>query len=162
MRPEASYSARMCRNTHVAFAFHEFIFCDTYCVFFFSVKSTKEHHINVLLKLKLCWSCKTVGFLQVAPEEFKASINRVNSCLRKTLPVNVRWLLCGCLCCCCTLGFSLWPVICLSKRVRKPTTPSSALMRPRLNAGSITIETDVTFCLPDEKIDREASGVGKR
>lgn len=57
-------------------------------------------------------------FHQVAPEEFKASINRVNSCLRKTLPVNVRWLLCGCLCCCCTLGFSLWPVICLSKRVR--------------------------------------------
>ncbi|XP_051240291.1 cysteine-rich hydrophobic domain-containing protein 2 [Dicentrarchus labrax] len=56
---------------------------------------------------------------KVAPEEFKASINRVNSCLRKTLPVNVRWLLCGCLCCCCTLGFSLWPVICLSKRTRR-------------------------------------------
>uniref|UniRef100_A0AAZ3PFX7 Uncharacterized protein n=1 Tax=Oncorhynchus tshawytscha TaxID=74940 RepID=A0AAZ3PFX7_ONCTS len=54
---------------------------------------------------------------KVAPEEFKASINRVNGCLKKTLPVNVRWLLCGCLCCCCTLGFSLWPVICLSKRV---------------------------------------------
>nr|XP_046195134.1 cysteine-rich hydrophobic domain-containing protein 2-like isoform X1 [Oncorhynchus gorbuscha] len=52
---------------------------------------------------------------KVAPEEFKASINRVNGCLKKTLPVNVRWLLCGCLCCCCTLGFSLWPVICLSK-----------------------------------------------
>ncbi|XP_020794156.2 cysteine-rich hydrophobic domain-containing protein 2 [Boleophthalmus pectinirostris] len=56
---------------------------------------------------------------KVAPEEFKASINRVNSCLKKTLPVNVRWLLCGCLCCCCTLGFSLWPVICLSKRTRR-------------------------------------------
>uniref|UniRef100_A0A8C1XV45 Golgin subfamily A member 7/ERF4 domain-containing protein n=1 Tax=Cyprinus carpio TaxID=7962 RepID=A0A8C1XV45_CYPCA len=56
---------------------------------------------------------------KVAPEEFKASINRVNSCLRKALPVNVRWLLCGCLCCCCTLGFSLWPVICLSKRTRR-------------------------------------------
>ncbi|KAK2919037.1 hypothetical protein Q8A73_003408 [Channa argus] len=56
---------------------------------------------------------------KVAPEEFKASINRVNSSLRKTLPVNVRWLLCGCLCCCCTLGFSLWPVICLSKRTRR-------------------------------------------
>ena len=37
--------------------------------------------------------------------------------LRKTLPVNVRWLFCGCLCCCCTLGCSMWPVICLSKRV---------------------------------------------
>uniref|UniRef100_A0A8I5R9Z3 Cysteine rich hydrophobic domain 2 n=1 Tax=Papio anubis TaxID=9555 RepID=A0A8I5R9Z3_PAPAN len=53
---------------------------------------------------------------KVAPEEFKASINRVNSCLKKNLPVNVRWLLCGCLCCCCTLGCSMWPVICLSKR----------------------------------------------
>uniref|UniRef100_A0AAZ1Y0K1 Cysteine-rich hydrophobic domain 1 n=1 Tax=Oreochromis aureus TaxID=47969 RepID=A0AAZ1Y0K1_OREAU len=51
--------------------------------------------------------------------ESKLYINRVNSCLRKTLPVNVRWLLCGCLCCCCTLGFSLWPVICLSKRTRR-------------------------------------------
>ncbi|XP_060772749.1 cysteine-rich hydrophobic domain-containing protein 2 [Neoarius graeffei] len=56
---------------------------------------------------------------KVAPEEFKASISRVNGCLRKTLPVNVRWLLCGCLCCCCTLGLSLWPVICLSKRTRR-------------------------------------------
>ncbi|XP_048948922.1 cysteine-rich hydrophobic domain-containing protein 2 isoform X2 [Canis lupus baileyi] len=54
---------------------------------------------------------------KVAPEEFKASINRVNSCLKKNLPVNVRWLLCGCLCCCCTLGCSMWPVICLSKRI---------------------------------------------
>ncbi|XP_072352875.1 cysteine-rich hydrophobic domain-containing protein 2 isoform X2 [Scyliorhinus torazame] len=53
---------------------------------------------------------------KVAPEEFKASISRVNSCLKKNLPVNVRWLLCGCLCCCCTLGCSMWPVICLSKR----------------------------------------------
>ncbi|KAM6071508.1 cysteine-rich hydrophobic domain-containing protein 2 isoform 2-T2 [Theristicus caerulescens] len=54
---------------------------------------------------------------KVAPEEFKASISRVNSCLKKNLPVNVRWLLCGCLCCCCTLGCSMWPVICLSKRI---------------------------------------------
>ncbi|XP_014315685.1 cysteine-rich hydrophobic domain-containing protein 2 isoform X3 [Myotis lucifugus] len=27
---------------------------------------------------------------KVAPEEFKASINRVNSCLKKNLPVNTR------------------------------------------------------------------------
>ncbi|KAG8591881.1 hypothetical protein GDO81_000342 [Engystomops pustulosus] len=54
---------------------------------------------------------------KVAPEEFKSSINRVNSCLKKNLPINVRWLLCGCLCCCCTLGCSMWPVVCLSKRV---------------------------------------------
>ena len=56
---------------------------------------------------------------RVAPEEFKASITRVNVTLRKSLPVNVRWLFCGCLCCCCTLGCSMWPVICLSKRVRR-------------------------------------------
>ncbi|XP_003744576.1 cysteine-rich hydrophobic domain-containing protein 2 [Galendromus occidentalis] len=55
---------------------------------------------------------------KVAPEEFKASLYRVNSILRKTLPVSVKWLFCGCLCCCCTLGCSLWPVVCLSKRTR--------------------------------------------
>ncbi|VEN64222.1 unnamed protein product, partial [Callosobruchus maculatus] len=54
---------------------------------------------------------------RVAPEEFKETIMRVNGILKKTLPVNVKWLFCGCLCCCCTLGCSLWPVICLSKRV---------------------------------------------
>lgn len=56
---------------------------------------------------------------QVAPEEFKTSISRVNACLKKNLPVNVKWLLCGCLCCCCTVGCSLWPVICLNKRTRR-------------------------------------------
>ncbi|XP_040179904.1 cysteine-rich hydrophobic domain-containing protein 2-like [Rana temporaria] len=56
---------------------------------------------------------------KVAPEEFKISIGRVNTCLRKNLPLNVKWLLCGCICCCCTLGFSLWPVICLNKRTRR-------------------------------------------
>ncbi|KFV16422.1 Cysteine-rich hydrophobic domain 1 protein, partial [Tauraco erythrolophus] len=55
--------------------------------------------------------------LQVAPEEFKTSISRVNACLRKNLPVNVKWLFC--LCCCCTLGCSLWPVVCLNKRTRR-------------------------------------------
>uniref|UniRef100_A0A3Q3EQ98 Cysteine-rich hydrophobic domain 1 n=1 Tax=Kryptolebias marmoratus TaxID=37003 RepID=A0A3Q3EQ98_KRYMA len=54
---------------------------------------------------------------KVAPEEFKTSISRVNACLKKNLPVNVKWLLCGCLCCCCTVGCSLWPVICLNKRL---------------------------------------------
>lgn len=55
---------------------------------------------------------------RVAPEEFKATVSRVNATLRKNLPINVRWLFCGCLCCCCTLGCSMWPVICLSKRTR--------------------------------------------
>ena len=47
----------------------------------------------------------------------QATVTRVNVTLRKALPVNVRWLLFGCLCCCCTLGCSMWPVVCLSKRV---------------------------------------------
>ncbi|KAI8797711.1 cysteine-rich hydrophobic domain-containing protein 2 [Biomphalaria glabrata] len=55
---------------------------------------------------------------KVAPEEFKATITRINNVLRKALPVNVKWLFCGCICCCCTLGCSLWPVVCLSKRTR--------------------------------------------
>ncbi|CAG0919006.1 unnamed protein product [Notodromas monacha] len=55
---------------------------------------------------------------KVAPEEFKGTMSRLNSVLKKTLPINVKWLLCGCLCCCCTLGFSLWPIICLSKRTK--------------------------------------------
>lgn len=55
---------------------------------------------------------------RVAPEEFKATILRINAVLKKTLPVNVKWLFCGCVCCCCTLGCSLWPVICLSKRTQ--------------------------------------------
>lgn len=56
---------------------------------------------------------------KLAPEEYHETISRVNSVLKKTLPVNVKWLFCGCLCCCCTLGCSLWPVVCLSKRTRK-------------------------------------------
>uniref|UniRef100_G3PYB1 Cysteine-rich hydrophobic domain 1 n=1 Tax=Gasterosteus aculeatus aculeatus TaxID=481459 RepID=G3PYB1_GASAC len=56
---------------------------------------------------------------KVAPEEFKTSVSRLNACLKKNLPVNVKWLLCGCLCCCCTVGCSLWPVICLNKRTRR-------------------------------------------
>ncbi|XP_063415365.1 cysteine-rich hydrophobic domain-containing protein 2-like [Mytilus trossulus] len=55
---------------------------------------------------------------KVAPEEFKATIIRLNGVLKKALPVNVKWLFCGCICCCCTLGCSLWPVVCLSKRTR--------------------------------------------
>ncbi|XP_033743133.1 cysteine-rich hydrophobic domain-containing protein 2-like [Pecten maximus] len=55
---------------------------------------------------------------KVAPEEYKATVIRLNSVLKKALPVNVKWLFCGCICCCCTLGCSLWPVVCLSKRTR--------------------------------------------
>ncbi|XP_071443938.1 cysteine-rich hydrophobic domain-containing protein 2 [Hetaerina americana] len=55
---------------------------------------------------------------RVAPEELEETVGRVNALLRKTLPVNARWLFCGCVCCCCTLGCSLWPVLCLSKRTQ--------------------------------------------
>ncbi|XP_061454376.1 cysteine-rich hydrophobic domain-containing protein 1-like isoform X1 [Rhineura floridana] len=56
---------------------------------------------------------------KVAPEEFKTSISRVNACLKKNLPISVKWLLCGCLCCCCSLGCSLWPAVCLNKRTTR-------------------------------------------
>ncbi|XP_018021509.1 cysteine-rich hydrophobic domain-containing protein 2 [Hyalella azteca] len=55
---------------------------------------------------------------RLAPEEFRASVGRLNGVLRKTLPASARWLLCGCCFCLCTCGCSLWPVICLSKRTR--------------------------------------------
>nr|CAG4645176.1 EOG090X0FHK [Leptodora kindtii] len=55
---------------------------------------------------------------RVAPEEFQESLQQINAVLKKTLPVNVKWLFCGCICCCCTLGCSLWPVVYLSKRSR--------------------------------------------
>lgn len=54
---------------------------------------------------------------RVAPEEFEETMGRINTVLKKSLPMNAKWLFCGCMCCCCTLGCSLWPVICLSKRV---------------------------------------------
>jgi len=55
---------------------------------------------------------------RVAPEEFKATMTRVNGVLKKALPVNFRFLVCGCVCCCCTVGVSLWPVICLSRKTQ--------------------------------------------
>ena len=55
----------------------------------------------------------------------QATVTRVNVTLRKALPVNVRWLLFGFLCCCCSLGCSMWPVVCLSKRVSSVSGPLS-------------------------------------
>lgn len=90
---------------------------------------------------------------RVAPEEFKATIGRINGILKKTLPLNVKWLFCGCVCCCCTLGCSLWPVICLSKRVSlfqhfPPSycivmsliinVPNICLLADTINAGQVT------------------------
>ncbi len=78
---------------------------------------------------------------RVAPEEFKATIGRVNATLRKNLPVNVRWLFCGCLCCCCTLGCSMWPVICLSKRVSGPAGGASFRGDPVLSLSALPFQT---------------------
>jgi hypothetical protein len=54
---------------------------------------------------------------KVAPEEFHSTMNQINSTLHKSIPFNLRCLICGCLCCCCTLGISLGPVLYLNKRV---------------------------------------------
>jgi hypothetical protein len=41
---------------------------------------------------------------RVAPEEFKGTVEKVNSILGKALPLQMKWVLFGCFCCCCTLG----------------------------------------------------------
>ncbi|KAL5288964.1 CHIC2 family protein [Megaselia abdita] len=61
---------------------------------------------------------------KIAPEEFKSTISRVNSILSKTVPINAKWLICGCFCCFCTLGCSFFPVVCLNKRVRLFSKPN--------------------------------------
>uniref|UniRef100_A0A5S6Q3C8 Erf4 domain-containing protein n=2 Tax=Trichuris muris TaxID=70415 RepID=A0A5S6Q3C8_TRIMR len=53
---------------------------------------------------------------KVAPEEFSSTVCRINRVLQKSVAVNVRWLLFGCICCCCTLSCSLWPVVCLNRK----------------------------------------------
>ncbi|KAF7247984.1 hypothetical protein EG68_11045 [Paragonimus skrjabini miyazakii] len=56
---------------------------------------------------------------KLAPEEFQETMRRINRRLENSLPTHVRWLFCGLLCCCCTAGCSLWPVIHLSRRTRR-------------------------------------------
>ena len=60
-----------------------------------------------------------VLFVQIAPEEFSGTVCRINQILRKMVALNFKWLLFGCLCCCCTVGCSVWPVICLNKRTKR-------------------------------------------
>lgn len=55
---------------------------------------------------------------KLAPEEYDATISRINKVLGRTLSTNLKWLFCGCLCCCCTMGMSMWPVVFLNKRTR--------------------------------------------
>ncbi|CAJ0931393.1 unnamed protein product, partial [Mesorhabditis belari] len=53
---------------------------------------------------------------RVAPEELSATLKRINLVLKRHVEVSGRWLACGLLLCCCSLGCSLWPVICLNRR----------------------------------------------
>ena len=55
--------------------------------------------------------------LKVAPEEFYATIQRVNSIVQKQVPLGFKCFLLGCFCCCCTAGLSLGPAMILNKRV---------------------------------------------
>ncbi|KAK9869704.1 hypothetical protein WA026_003444 [Henosepilachna vigintioctopunctata] len=55
---------------------------------------------------------------RIAPEEYKATVRKINSILEKTIPRNFKWFLCGCLFICCTLGTSLLPSIYLTKHTR--------------------------------------------
>jgi len=56
---------------------------------------------------------------KIAPEEFRSTIYRVNKILNKFISLNFIWFLIGCLCCCCTAGISIWPVLCLDKRSKR-------------------------------------------
>ena len=89
----------------------------------------------------------------MAPEEYGATIGRINSVLKKTLPMNVKWLFCGCICCCCTLGCSLWPVICLNKRVSsKVMSRLGSITQNRISFKIFQLQTYVLksdmVCLP--------------
>ncbi|KAH7731732.1 cysteine-rich hydrophobic 1 protein [Aphelenchoides avenae] len=53
---------------------------------------------------------------KLAPEELQSTMQRINFVLQRNMQTHARWMICGLLFCCCTLGCSLWPVICLSKR----------------------------------------------
>lgn len=70
--------------------------------------------------LAMISSCLTYSYIfQIAPEEFNATVWRINQILSKMVTLNFKWLLFGCLCCCCTLGCSVWPVVCLNKRTKR-------------------------------------------
>ncbi len=55
---------------------------------------------------------------KLAPEEYHDSINKINKILKKELSHNLKWFLFGSICCCCTLGCSLIPVIYMNKKAK--------------------------------------------
>lgn len=67
---------------------------------------------------------------KLAPEEFESTVTRINKVLGRSLPMNLRWLLCGCICCCCTMGMSMWPVLFLNKRVIIVNVYNETLIEP--------------------------------
>ncbi|XP_003390184.1 PREDICTED: cysteine-rich hydrophobic domain-containing protein 2-like [Amphimedon queenslandica] len=84
---------------------------------------------------------------KVAPEEFHATLERINSILYKSIPFNLKCLICGCLCCCCTLGISLGPVLYLSKRTRTRLEKVISQENWRLyNKLGLNIKLQKEFC----------------
>ncbi|KAL7070413.1 hypothetical protein ACQ4LE_010317 [Meloidogyne hapla] len=52
---------------------------------------------------------------KLAPEEFQDTMDRINFVLQRNVHSHLRWLICGLIFCCCSMGISLWPVIYLNK-----------------------------------------------
>ncbi len=71
-------------------------------------------------------------FGKVAPEEFQETILKVNKQLKHSMPVNLKWLLCGFICCCCTLGCSMWPAICVNRKVKRDIEKTLEVENSRL------------------------------
>lgn len=69
---------------------------------------------------------------KVAPEEFQETILKVNNQLRRSMSLNLKWLLCGFICCCCTLGCSMWPAICVNRKVRRNIEKTLEIENARL------------------------------
>ncbi|VDL51282.1 unnamed protein product [Hymenolepis diminuta] len=69
---------------------------------------------------------------RVAPEEFQETISKVNNQLRRSMSINLKWLLCGFICCCCTLGCSMWPAICVNRKVKRNIEKTLEIENARL------------------------------
>ncbi len=69
---------------------------------------------------------------KLAPEEFQETIAKVNKQLRRSMPTNLKWLLCGFICCCCTLGCSMWPAICVNRKVKRDIEKTLEVENSRL------------------------------
>lgn len=69
---------------------------------------------------------------RVAPEEFQETITKVNNQLRRSMSINLKWLLCGFICCCCTLGCSMWPAICVNRKVKRNIEKTLEIENARL------------------------------